>query len=100
MDGTFQRTTKVASVILCPFIACCGGPASTPQAAASPDRVPVRVVTTLPGTGWIEGVLTDTNGVAPVVGGSVGVPIVLEAEGATSVCGARRTPAASTRFAI
>ena len=46
-----------------------------------PDRVPVRAVTTLLGTGWIEGVLTDTNIVAPVVGGSVGVPIVLEAEG-------------------
>lgn len=82
MDGTLQRAATFALMILCPFIVCCGGQAPTPQAAAfTPDRVPVRAPTTLPGTGWIEGTLTDVNGVAPVVGGSLGVPMVLKADG-------------------
>jgi len=34
-----------------------------------------------PGTGWIEGTLTDTNGVPPVVAGSMAVPMTLKAEG-------------------
>ena len=58
--------------------------ATTPAAQTSPQaQIPTASpVVTAPGTGSIEGTLTDSNGVPPVVGGSMGVPITLKAEGA------------------
>jgi len=56
-------------------------PPAAAQSSSSKEVITAVPPVIAPGTGWIEGTLTDTNGTPPVVAGSMGVPIVLKAEG-------------------
>jgi hypothetical protein len=90
------RCSSFAALILAFVSVACSRDQAPPAAAQSapPNDVakaaqsapPNEVVTAAPaviapGTGWIEGTITDTNGTPPVIGGSLGVPIALKAEG-------------------
>ena len=72
-----------AWILVSATVACSRGPApaSPPPSASPADVATAAPVPVAPGTGWIEGTITDVNGIPPVVAGSMAVPIVLKAEG-------------------
>ena len=84
------RCARFSALILVVVSVACSPEQAPPAAAAAPSPSPDQVATAAPpaiapGTGWIEGTLTDINGTPPVTSGSFGgtfaVPIVLKAEG-------------------
>jgi hypothetical protein len=84
MCADVRCSSLVALVLVFMSVACSREPA--PPTAEAQSSSPNEVATAspaaiAPGTGWIEGTITDTTGTPPVTGGSFGVPIVLKAEG-------------------
>jgi hypothetical protein len=91
MRHTAFHSVRYAGLLLVLTLAACSRqPASTaseqPASAGEKSSAAADVATAsppalAPGTGWIEGTLTDGGGTPPVVAGSLGVPVVLKAEG-------------------
>jgi hypothetical protein len=83
-----HRSGLAALILVFTCVACSRQPAPAAQAPAAAPSAPAADVATAspavsaPGTGWIEGTITDTNGIPPFATGPFdnGVQVALKTE--------------------